>query len=633
MDAMSCSIQSVNNTTINTLLFGEAFIKEQKSNQHMKNTLDYKKIGLISGIEIHQQLEGKKLFCNCPTLIREDNPDFEIERKLKAVVGETGEIDIAAAQEAEKSKKFVYQGYTDTTCLVELDEEPPHQMNKGALHLTLQICKFLNATIVDEVQVMRKTVVDGSNTSGFQRTALVGMNGSFQISNKKVSVPTISIEEDAAKIVSREEQKDTYNISRLGIPLIEIGTGPDLNTPEEVAEAAEKLGMLLRSTTPIFEQSVKRGLGTIRQDVNVSIKGGARIEIKGAQDLRSMKLLVENEALRQQWILTNGKKIDCSPLDISSIFSKTECKFIKSAISKKQYVYGTKISSGVGIFKEEIQPGKRFGTELSDFAKVRAGIGGIIHSDEDLKKYSFSEKEITEIRKKLECTANDAFVLIVGTKEQCTKGFNALSERTKQFAQGVPKEVRKANPDGTTTYMRPMPGGARMYPETDTLPIKPDLKIEIGETIEERTTRYIKEGIKDKDIANYIAKNMSEVFEDIRTKIKIDANTIAANLMNASGVATDYLVLIFNAMENGDIPKNSFNDIIADIRSGKDINQVIDSKRTMSDTELEKIVDEIMKKEKDNKNIGVLMGKVMAAAKGKADGRKASELLRKKIHG
>lgn len=600
---------------------------------NLSNGMDYKKIGLISGLEIHQQLEGKKLFCDCPTLIREDAPESEVTRKLKAVVGETGEIDIAAAHEAEKSKKFVYQGYTNTTCLVEIDEEPPHQINQGSVHLTLQICKFLKAQVVDEIQVMRKTVVDGSNTTGFQRTALVGMNGSFEINGKKISVPTISLEEDAAKIVSRSETQDVYNLSRLGIPLIEIGTGPDLNTPEEVAQAAEKLGMLLRSTIPAFGQSVKRGLGTIRQDVNVSIKGGARIEIKGAQDLRTMKQLVENEVLRQQWILANGKKISCKPLDITTIFSKTACNFVKKAITKKETVYGAKIAGGSGKFKQEIQPGKRFGTELSDFAKVRAGIGGIIHSDEDLAKYSFSEKEVAEIKTKLECGEKDAFILIVGKKESCLKGFTAIEERTEQFAKGVPKEVRKANADGTTTYMRPMPGGARMYPETDVLPIMPEGDIDVGETIEERAARYMQEGVKDKDIALRIARNMSEIFETITKKTKLDKNSIAANIINAEGVSESDLIVIFTAMSGGEIPKNVFNEIVTEITSGKKVTDAIASKKTMSDTELEKIVDAVIKQEQGNTNIGVLMGKVMAAAKGKANGKKASELLKKKIHG
>src|SRR3989338_1320255 len=96
--------------------------------------LDYHHLGLMMGLEIHQQLEGKKLFCNCPTQIRDDQPHFTIHRKLRASAGESGEIDIAAQQEQSRGRSFAYEGYTDTTCLVEADEEPPHELNKDALY-------------------------------------------------------------------------------------------------------------------------------------------------------------------------------------------------------------------------------------------------------------------------------------------------------------------------------------------------------------------------------------------------------------------------------------------------------------------------------------------------------------------
>ena len=255
--------------------------------------MDYQKIGLKCGIEIHQQLEGKKLFCNCPTLLRDDKPDFELKRKLRASAGESGKIDIAARQEQIRNKTFVYQGYSDTTCLVETDSEPPHALNQNSLYTTLQLSKLVNANVSPVVQVMRKTVVDGSNTSGFQRTALIARNGEVETSEGIVRIDNISLEEDACKIVSETETEKIYKLDRLGIPLIEIGTAPDIKTPEQAQETAKKLGMLLRSLP-----NVKRGLGTIRQDVNVSIKGGNRIEAKGAQDLRMIPTLVNLEIKR-----------------------------------------------------------------------------------------------------------------------------------------------------------------------------------------------------------------------------------------------------------------------------------------------------------------------------------------------
>ena len=248
----------------------------------MADKLDYKAIGLKCGIEIHQRLDTGKLFCSCPSTLRDDKPHFTIRRELRAVAGETGETDIAAKHEQESQKYFLYEGYNDTTCLVELDEEPPHPMNEEALNVVLQISKMLNAKIIDEIQVMRKTVVNGSNTSGFQRTALVGIKGILETPEGKIGIPNIQIEEEAAKDIEKgtdKEGKDfvIYRLDRLGIPLIELGSDPDIKTPEQCKEVCERIGMILRSTG-----KVARGIGTIRQDLNISVMNGQRVEIKGA---------------------------------------------------------------------------------------------------------------------------------------------------------------------------------------------------------------------------------------------------------------------------------------------------------------------------------------------------------------
>lgn len=261
--------------------------------------LDYKKLGLKVGLEIHQQLDTGKLFCSCPSEIRDDAPDKTIKRVLRASAGETGDVDIAARAEMEKQKYFVFEYYEDTNCLVELDEEPPHPINTVALAIVLQIARMVDADVVDEVHIMRKTVVDGSNVSGFQRTALVARNGNMDVefddgNKSRIAVDTLCLEEDAARIINKEKDFDTYRLDRLGIPLIELATGPDMHTPQQVKEVAAYIGMLLRSTG-----KVKRGLGTIRQDVNVSIIDGARAEIKGVQDLRLLDKVVELEVVRQ----------------------------------------------------------------------------------------------------------------------------------------------------------------------------------------------------------------------------------------------------------------------------------------------------------------------------------------------
>lgn len=264
--------------------------------------IDYNEIGFKSGLEIHQQLDTKKLFCNCPSILRSDEPDFSVKRKLHAVAGESGEVDVAAKHEAEKNKEFIYEGY-DTTCLVELDEEPPHEINQDALKIALQIAIFLNCKIFSIAQIMRKTVIDGSNTSGFQRSVLIARDGWIITKTGRVGIESICLEEDACRVIEKKKDSTIFRLDRLGIPLVEIATAPDIKNAEHVKEVALYLGNVLRSC------KVKRGIGTIRQDINLSIRGGERIEIKGFQDPAMMTKTVDNEIERQLFNLKSGKRI------------------------------------------------------------------------------------------------------------------------------------------------------------------------------------------------------------------------------------------------------------------------------------------------------------------------------------
>jgi Glu-tRNA(Gln) amidotransferase subunit E-like FAD-binding protein len=263
--------------------------------------IDYVKLGLKAGLEIHQQLEGGKLFCACPGYLRSEEPHFSVMRRLHAVAGETGEVDAAVKHEATLGRGFVYQGYHDTTCLVELDEEPPHLINNAALNEALKIALLLNCDVCPVTQVMRKTVIDGSNTSGFQRTVLIAHDGTVETSFGKVKIDTVCLEEDAARIISRDGKMAVYRLDRLGIPLVEIATAAVLDTPEKIKETALRLGEILRAC------KVKRGIGTIRQDVNISIKGHDRVEVKGFQDPAMMVETVKREIERQQAEVKEGK--------------------------------------------------------------------------------------------------------------------------------------------------------------------------------------------------------------------------------------------------------------------------------------------------------------------------------------
>ena len=264
--------------------------------------MDYAKLGLKAGLEIHQQLDTGKLFCACPSYLRSEEPHFVVRRKLHAVAGEEGEIDAAVQHEAALGRTFEYQGYHDTTCLVELDEEPPHFINEEALDVALMIALLLQCEVYLVTQVMRKTVIDGSNTSGFQRTVLLAHDGFVETSFGKVKIDTLCLEEDAARLIGKDGKSATYRLDRLGIPLVEIATAAVLDTPEKIKETALKLGEILRAC------KVKRGIGTIRQDVNVSIRGHERVEIKGFQEPSMMVETVKKEIERQQRGLKEGKK-------------------------------------------------------------------------------------------------------------------------------------------------------------------------------------------------------------------------------------------------------------------------------------------------------------------------------------
>lgn len=266
--------------------------------------MDYNKIKFISGLEIHQQLDTDKLFCNCPSYLRKDNPDFEVKRKLHKVAGETGEVDVATQYEASLRKEFVYQGYKDTTCLIELDEEPPKQINQKALNIALQISLLLNCEIIPITQVMRKTVIDGSNTSGFQRSVVIAKDGFVETTQGKVGISWVYLEEDAARKIDSDKNSTTYRLDRLGIPLVEIVTAPDIKTPEQVKETAMKIGEILRAC------KVKRGIGTIRQDINISTKSHPRAEIKGFQDPKFFITVVEKEIERQQNSVKEKTKLE-----------------------------------------------------------------------------------------------------------------------------------------------------------------------------------------------------------------------------------------------------------------------------------------------------------------------------------
>ncbi|MFP3064854.1 MAG: Glu-tRNA(Gln) amidotransferase subunit GatE [Sulfolobus sp.] len=624
--------------------------------------LDYSKLGLKVGLEIHQQLNShNKLFCNCSTELTE-NYHYTLERYLRPSFSELGEVDVAALFEWQKGKKYVYQ-VSNNSCLVECDEEPPHPLNEEALAIALAIAMALNSTIVDEVYVMRKIVIDGSNTTGFQRTAIIGLGGYIDVEGERIGIQTIAIEEDAARKVTENPLETVYSLDRLGVPLIEISTAPDIHSPEQAEKVAFKIGQLMRLTG-----KVKRGIGTIRQDLNVSISGGVKTEIKGVQRLELIPDIIRNEARRQYELLrikeelkkrglTEEKIIkEFIPKDLTHVFKDTNSKLVKKELEKGSLVYGMKVAGFRGIFGWQLMPNRRFGTEVADYVRVLAGLGGIFHSDE-LPNYGITQDEVNEVKKELNVGENDAFVLIVSSREKLELAINTIKDRILYTFKGVPKETRAALEDGNTRFMRPQPGSARMYPETDIPPRRIDIEIiELAksfmpESPEVKLKKLIELGLN-QELANAILNSPRlDLFEELIKKYspKVQSITIASLLEinlkyvkkkigDVTIITDDVIEKIVKAIYDDKISKDSIQDILLETASSKkNVDEIINKYSRISDSELEKIIDEVIAEnikeieEKKEKAFNIIMGKVMSKVRGRADGKRVSELIREKM--
>ncbi|MEM3364546.1 MAG: Glu-tRNA(Gln) amidotransferase subunit GatE [Candidatus Micrarchaeia archaeon] len=416
------------------------------------------------GIEIHQRLNTGKLFCRCPSISKGITLG-EIRRQLHAVKSEMGEKDIAAVKEELKNEWFTYV-VTDNSCLVETDDEPPHEPDRDALLVAVAVAKHMHMSIVDEIFFMRKIVIDGSNTSGFQRTGMIGLGGYLKCKSGKIGIQSLFLEEESAGIID-EKGSAKFSLDRLGIPLIEIATAPDIKSGEQAREVAESIGMMLRMTG-----MAARGIGTIRQDLNISADGGTRCEIKGVQELDDIPLIVDKEVKRQERLLELIPKIPAEEkpseivyVDVTEQF-KNGKGFIQKAISEGARAIGVLLPGMKGLLGYELYENRRYGTELADYARV-FGFGGMIHGDEDFAKYGV-DKEAVE--RELKVGLRSSYAILIGKfDEKMRMAFQSIIDRA--YMKKIPAETRKALKNGESQYMRPMPTGARMYPETDVEPI------------------------------------------------------------------------------------------------------------------------------------------------------------------
>ena len=619
------------------------------------------------GLEIHQQLDTKnKLFCNCE-IVDATEHDFTFKRNLRPTRSEMGTYDQAALFESKKIKIIKYQSSRNSNCLIESDEEPPVEVNTEALEVVLTLCLALHCTVEDELHVMRKIVIDGSNTTGFQRTILVGRDGFLDVEGVRVGVQSICLEEDAARIIN-EQNKDNdesnkiYSLDRLGIPLIEIALEPISNSPTFVTILAQTVGRLLRST-----KKVTRGIGSIRQDVNISVDNGPVVEVKGVQQLSQLALIIDYETKRQDGLNQIAKKLTERNInesefigtvtDVTHLLRNSSSKVLKRIITDDSKIIAFVLHGFNGILSFEPYPGIRLGKELGDLVKSY-GIGGIFHSDE-LPNYGISIDDVQSISSVLRMNKNDAFILVGGSITLLnTVLFELFNRITKSFS-GVVPETRYVRIDGITAFSRPRPGSSRMYPETDIpyISIDDNTMKGLSKLIPQPWDVVIEQISKKYDINKTLAENIFDsqyfiLFEKIISQTSISPSFIISKLTedlvslerdgyDTSILTEDVLFYLFMQLNYSRISKESVPIIFEKLlkKEVDDVEEVIRSFGTDNLTEefvddtISRIINENKKviSEKGLDAVGLLMGRCMEILRGKIDGEKVNKKLMTKL--
>ena len=622
--------------------------------------IDFEKIGLKVGLEIHQQLNtNKKLFCKCRP-IESDEYAEKFSRRLRTAKSELGELDPAALFEKTKSKKINYYANSQSSCLVEKDEEPPHDLDHDAKKISLLISSMLESKIFSEIHVMRKTVIDGSNTSGFQRTMLVSQGGNLKVNGKNIGVQAVCLEEDAAKLLKDEQNERNYSLDRLGIPLVEIALEPVIAKPTEVKEIALTLGRLLRVTG-----MVKRGIGSIRQDVNISVMNSGVVEVKGVQQLDQLEKIIDYEAKRQYGLILIAEKLKKLSItiskedvfDITEVFKDCESKIIQNALKSKAKIKAIRVRNFSGMFGFEPYPGIRLGKEIGQLVRF-FGVGGVFHSDE-LPNYGINDSDVDNVKKYLKLVDGDGFLIIAGEDSKLDYAIDSIINRIKDATQGVPAETRGATQDGETIFLRPRPGASRMYPETDipSISVLPEEIKLAKENIPKSWNDSIAEIQQKYSLNSQLSEQIFdseylELFEKICKNKKNSPNFVASILcssitnlqrkgFDAILLKPEHIIESFELLASDKIPKESLEIIFESIMSGKSENVSIAMQSTdvssMGEDELNDILDKIIQnnmdlvKERGENALVTLMGIAMKEVRGKASGKMVNALLRKKI--
>jgi glutamyl-tRNA(Gln) amidotransferase subunit E len=618
--------------------------------------VDFRTFGLKVGLEVHQQLNTGKLFCECESDLSDEHHK-EILRRLRPTQSEMGEIDRAALEESERRHYFRYQT-VPCSCLVEADEEPPHAANRQAVEACLEAAALIDMTPVDEVHFMRKIVIDGSNTGGFQRTALIAMNGTIEVGKKSIGLSTLCLEEDAARKITEHGSEVVYRLDRLGIPLIEIATEPVIESPEEARAVAEHIGMLVRAT-----KKVRRGIGTIREDVNISISGGARIEIKGVQELRLLPLYIEEEVKRQLALLDikrllrerGAAKIDPQIKDLSGIFRESKCKVLRAAIESGGRILGARLPKFGKTFGPTEAGVKRLGPEMAAHARV-AGVKGLFHSDE-LPGYGVSVAEVEDVSGSLGLEPGDGFIIVAEEEKKAKAAIYKAVERANASIDGVPAETRDPLPDGQTVYSRPLPGKERMYPETDVPPHMVDaklfesVKLNLPELPGEKISRFMKDFSLSKEQSEALVKSgfedefelLASQFQNPQVVARIYLNTypeLESLGLDPTKLSVDVVKDVMGGLKEGSFAKEAIPQLLRSVlENGHGVDRAVEAigVERIDLEEVRHICDRVVRerealiRERGENSLGPLMGIVMKELRGRVDGQVISEILREKI--
>lgn len=625
-------------------------------------SIDPESIGLKVGFEIHQQLGTKsKLFCACSC---EDAQKYDRSfiRKLRPTQSELGAYDPAAMFEFSKMRMVEYNAAFGSSCLVEADEEPPHDVNGEALEIALIISLALHAKVMDEIHVMRKLVIDGSNTTGFQRTMLVASGGYLEVAGKKIGVQSICLEEDAARLLGDENGVRRFALDRLGVPLLEVALEPVTGRPEDIMQVALSLGRLLRAS-----KRVARGLGSIRQDVNISVRDGAVVEVKGVQQLDQLVKVIEHEIYRQHGLILiadklNERKVDVSSVgdrieDVTDILAKAQSKIVKKILDGGAVFIAIRVPGFAGMIGYEPYPEIRLGKELGKLVRFY-DLDGVFHSDE-LPNYGITEQEVVAVRSRLQAGDNDAFVIVGGPKEKVGFASDAIIRRLQAAVSGVPAETRAATPDGKTVFLRPRPGAARMYPETDipTIPVTDDMLKSLADKVPRSWDEIVGSLVNKYSLNKKLASQIFDsdylaVFEEIAGATKIQPTFIASKLteditslqrrgLDPSVLTEEMIKDVFFRVDTGKIAKESVIVIFEKLmkKEATTVDEAIKAAgvSSISDDELLEGLDKIINaniavvNEKGMGALNTLMGRAMAEYRGRADGAKINSILKDKL--